>query len=79
MFGANSRDAQGRMVMDEIDICINNPTILYYIILYLDKYLSKSFETLKTKTKRHYAKGIRKKLVVIVIYRSWVTSIDITK
>ena len=37
------------------------------IILCLGKYLFESFETLKVKTTRHYAKDIRKKLVVIVM------------
>ena len=36
-------------------------------ILCLGKYLSKSFETLKAETTRHYAKHLWKKLVVIVM------------
>ena len=37
------------------------------IILCLGKYLSKSFETLKTETTRHYAKDLWRKLVVIAM------------
>ena len=33
----------------------------------LDKYFSESFETLKVETTRHYAKDLRKKLVVIAM------------
>ena len=35
--------------------------------LCIGKYLSKSFETLKAETARHYAKHLWKKLVVIVM------------